>query len=318
MPITSENKRGRQCLLSMSLSMLSAATGLAIPTIGIDVGTGLQRFSIGITELYGGINFVVIVLGLCCLGEILYSVSNQFAFNSDRTQISNASEARKTTESICRRFCKGAELLLALTLCISFSQASAIIVGTISIYVSQYTDPFSSNIDIPHLGTVYDIALISIVFICVYRVLSKSMLNRFDRKDELTSEMTKSMNPDKDLRNKSMSPVAIYIIFTVMAFVGAYFIHYRLFDMFLLIAFGFAGFLMRRLNFPITPLIVCAALGQHMEGAYRAPFSWTYLTVMFYLLSFVVVAIYIKIAIKPDSNNRGNTSFNYIGDYKRQ
>ena len=303
-------------LLSLFLSMLSAITGLAIPTIGMDAGTGLQRYSIGITELYGGIDFVIIVLGLCCIGEILYSVPNQFAIDGDRTPSCAANQTAELFQS-CRFCFRIADILLAVTLGIPFSVTSAIIVGTIALYGVQF--PYS--LEFLQNTTYFDFALIlvySFILIGVVPALFKRLLNSFTRKDVLARSMTNNMSLYANWRNKLLSPVAFYPILTVAAFVGAYSIHYRLFDIYLLIAFGFIGFLMRRLSFPITPLIVCAALGYRMEEAFRAPFSWTYLTVMFYLLSCIIAVVYIKIIIKSDSNDCGNASLNDVGDYKRQ
>ena len=307
MPISNDNKIVKPRLLSLFLSMMSAIIGLAIPTIGIDVGTGIQRYSFEITELYGGVDFIIIVMGLCCIGEILYSASNQFVINSDSEQNFIAYGTRRTADltqsANCRPYYILAEILLAATLGIPFSKTSAIIVGTFALYGIQFPNSLRSMFQ--YFETAYDVALISVLFVILaYAVpaLSKRASDCFVHKDEAARVKTKNMNSEANWRSYYMSPIAFYPIFAVAAFLGAYSIHYRLFDMYLLIAFGLAGFLMRRLNFPITPLIVCAAFGYRIEEAYRTPFSWTYPTAIFYLLSCIVLAIYIKIAVKPDSD----------------
>ena len=256
------NKRAR--LLSLFLSIMSAMTGLMIPTIGIDVGTGAQRYSMGITELFGGIDFIILVLGLCCLAEILHAVSGRGRQKGDCV----------TSSVKLLNICKLSEILPAVTFGIPCTQASAIIVGTFALYGIPQAE-FMSGISVFALPAVIALSIIIQVMIkIVHEKINKELL----------------------------SSVAFYPIFAAVAFVGAYSINYRLFDMFLLTFFGSMGFLMKRLNFPVMPLIVCAAFGSRMEWAYRAPFAWSLPVALFYLLSVIVLAVYIKKTLKPDSS----------------
>lgn len=52
-------------------ALLSAGLGLAIATVGIDSGVGLQRFTFDMPELYDGIGLVAVVMGVFGLSEIL-------------------------------------------------------------------------------------------------------------------------------------------------------------------------------------------------------------------------------------------------------
>jgi len=52
-----------------SLSMV--VLGLLLGIVGTDVNTGMQRFSLGITELSDGIGFIVIAVGIFAIGEIV-------------------------------------------------------------------------------------------------------------------------------------------------------------------------------------------------------------------------------------------------------
>lgn len=58
---------------SMTLSILSGLLGLAIVLPGTDLFTGTTRYTFDRIELYDGLNFVPIIMGLYGLGEILYS-----------------------------------------------------------------------------------------------------------------------------------------------------------------------------------------------------------------------------------------------------
>ncbi len=56
---------------SMVKAVFSAFIGLALSTIGIDELTGVVRFTFGNSELYDGIDFIVVVIGLFAVSEIL-------------------------------------------------------------------------------------------------------------------------------------------------------------------------------------------------------------------------------------------------------
>jgi len=250
-----DNRKSR--FLPFFLSAISAMTGLMIPTIGIDVGTGAQRYSMRISELYGGIDFIIVVLGLCCLGEMLHAV-----FKPRGQQQVNDVNTSDTSN-----WCRVLDILPAVTFGIPLSQASAIIVGTFALYGIPQTEFMH---DIPAFTIPAVIALSIVMHTIIYTV--------YERIKRTNKEL--------------LSPVVLYPIFTTAAFVGAYSINYRLFDVFTLIVFGLLGFMMKRLNFPTTPLIVCAAFGSRMEEVYRMPFSWSLITGLFYLLSVIVIIFY--------------------------
>jgi len=56
------------------LGMVSALLGFAVATVGVDVGTGHQRFTFGSPDLMGGMDFIALAIGLFGIGELLESV----------------------------------------------------------------------------------------------------------------------------------------------------------------------------------------------------------------------------------------------------
>lgn len=52
---------------------ISALIGFALGTVGVDLETGLQRFTFGSAEMIGGIEFIPIAIGLFGLGELYYA-----------------------------------------------------------------------------------------------------------------------------------------------------------------------------------------------------------------------------------------------------
>ncbi len=54
--------------------LISALFGLAIAVVGVDVISGVQRYTFGEPELIGGISFLPVAIGLFGIGELFYSI----------------------------------------------------------------------------------------------------------------------------------------------------------------------------------------------------------------------------------------------------
>lgn len=66
----------------------SAAAGIFISVIGLDLVTGLPRFTFGQSKLYEGIDFIVVALGLYGITEILISMEDgKLSFKFDKAQL---------------------------------------------------------------------------------------------------------------------------------------------------------------------------------------------------------------------------------------
>jgi putative tricarboxylic transport membrane protein len=63
-------------------------------------------------------------------------------------------------------------------------------------------------------------------------------------------------------------PIILPIIF-VLCVVGSYAISQRLFDVWVMLGFGVLGFALRRLHYPVAPLVLGMVLGDLMEKGFR-------------------------------------------------
>lgn len=57
---------------SLARGLAAALIGLALGTVGIDVQTGQARFTFGMAGLLGGVNVVVVTVGLFAVGEVFW------------------------------------------------------------------------------------------------------------------------------------------------------------------------------------------------------------------------------------------------------
>ena len=57
-------------------NLIGGCFGLMIATVGVDLTTGVERFTFGVAELYEGIHFVPVLIGLFALTELLDQAQN--------------------------------------------------------------------------------------------------------------------------------------------------------------------------------------------------------------------------------------------------
>ncbi|SDM98159.1 putative tricarboxylic transport membrane protein [Fictibacillus solisalsi] len=59
---------------SMTKAWIMTVFGLMLSTIGMDVVSGVSRFTYGISSLYGGLEFLTVAVGLFALGEVFRTI----------------------------------------------------------------------------------------------------------------------------------------------------------------------------------------------------------------------------------------------------
>ncbi len=67
--------------------LTALAVGIFLGMIGIDMQTGQARFTFGVTELYDGINVIIVAVGLFAVGETLYLAFQKSAKEQDNVVI---------------------------------------------------------------------------------------------------------------------------------------------------------------------------------------------------------------------------------------
>jgi putative tricarboxylic transport membrane protein len=289
---------------SMIKGLLSGATGLLLATIGVDAVTGLPRFTFGTIVLLDGIDFVALTIGLYAIGEILVNVeqdtgrqifkvpkrlrellpSKQELASSVTPTIRGsligfftgtlpgagataASFLAYTTEKRISRtpekFGKGhmpglcapeaannaatgGALIPLLTLGIPGGATTAVLLGALILYGLQ-PGPllFSDHPDVvwPIIASMYigNIALV---------IMNLPLIPVF----------------------ASILRLPYYVLYPtiiVLSLVGVYSINGRMFDVWVVIAFGLLGYVMRKVDVPAAPLVLAFVLGPLAERALR-------------------------------------------------
>ncbi|GEN44485.1 tripartite tricarboxylate transporter permease [Alkalibacillus haloalkaliphilus] len=284
-------------------ALISAVIGFMVATIGIDPQTGTARYTFGSTNLLDGIDFLIIALGLFAIAEVGYLIINRHKKSiTDAKQLGSLKLSKQDMKEIAGP--SGRQSILGFVLGI-LPGAGATIASFIS-YISEkrlsknpekfgkgavkgLAAPEASNnaatsgsfvpllsLGIPGSGTT---AVMLGAFL-VLGVQPGPML--MGDNPEIFWGIIASMyigNVFLLILNLPLIPyiarvltvprpllISLVIVFSL---IGVYAISFSTFDLYLLLAFGVIGFLMRMFAFPAPPFILAFILGGMMEQSFR-------------------------------------------------
>lgn len=288
---------------SMVKALIAATLGLMFATIGMDAQTGTARFTFGSYKLMDGIDFLVITLGVFALAEVFallmrreraaaqasgalgtlkltrdelrrilmpisrssvigffvgvlpgagatiasllgYTIEKRISPNSENFG-KGAEEGVAAPEAANNAACGGSFVPL-LTLGIPGSGSTAVLMGALLILgVQPGPLMFQDRPDV--FWGVISSMYIGNIFLLVLNL-------------PLIPYMAKLLDVPRPLL------ISLIIVF---CFIGVYGVSFSTFDLFVLIIFGLLGFVMKKLQMPIAPMILSFILGGMMEQSMR-------------------------------------------------
>jgi putative tricarboxylic transport membrane protein len=278
-------------------------TGFALAAVGTDPATGTLRLTFGSTHLLTGFDFLVAVIGLFGIGEILLTLEEGLAFKGAQAKLNakvvletwkelpkywltslrscavgcfmgivpgGATPASFMAYGVARRFSPNGNkfgtgqvegvvapetaahaagtsaLLPMITLGVPGSPTAAVLLGGLMIWGLQpgpllfieQKDFVWGLIASMYLG---NIAGLIVVLTCV--PLFAAILR------------------------VPFSVIAPIIM--VVCAIGAYTIHNSIFDVWMMVVFGIAGYLFKKLQYPLAPMVLAIVLGDATEASFR-------------------------------------------------
>ncbi len=277
--------------------------GFALAAVGTDPVTGTLRLTFGQTHLLSGFDFLVAVIGLFGIGEILLTLEEGLEFRGTKAKMNmrvvldtwkelprywltsirssavgcfmgivpgGATPASFMSYGVARRFSKDGDrfgtgmvegvvapetaahaagtsaLLPMLTLGVPGSPTAAVLLGGLLIWGLQpgpllfveQKDFVWGLIASMYLG---NIAGLIVVLTCV--PLFAAILR---------------------------IPFAVVApVIMVICAIGAYTVHNSIFDVWMMIVFGVIGYVFKKLNYPLAPLVLAIVLGDRAEASFR-------------------------------------------------
>jgi putative tricarboxylic transport membrane protein len=284
-------------------TLTSMMAGFSLAAVGTDPVTGTLRLTFGFTSLLNGFDFLVAVIGLFGIGEILLTLEEGLAFKGTRAKINlnivietwkelpsywltslrssavgcfmgivpgGATPASFMSYGVARRFSKNGDrfgtgvvegvvapetaahaagtsaLLPMLTLGVPGSPTAAVLLGGLLIWGLQpgpllfveQKDFVWGLIASMYLG---NIAGLIVVLTCV--PLFAAILR---------------------IPFSVIAPIII-----VICAIGAFTVHNSNFDVYMMVVFGVAGYLFKKLGYPLAPLVLAIVLGDNAEASFR-------------------------------------------------
>jgi len=284
-------------------TLASMMLGFALAAVGTDPVTGALRLTFGSTALLSGFDFLVAVIGLFGIGEILLTLEEGLAFKGASAKINlrvvldtwkelprywltslrsaavgcfmgivpgGATPASFMSYGVARRFSPNGDkfgtgqvegvvapetaahaagtsaLLPMITLGVPGSPTAAVLLGGLLIWGLQpgpllfveQKDFVWGLIASMYLG---NIAGLIVVLTCV--PLFAAILR---------------------IPFSVIAPIII-----VICAIGSYTVHNSLFDVWMMVVFGIAGYVFKKLSYPLAPLVLAIVLGDRAEASFR-------------------------------------------------
>ncbi|KAB2335941.1 tripartite tricarboxylate transporter permease [Bacillus mesophilum] len=287
---------------AMIKGFLSMCIGLAIGTIGVDLQSGVYRFTMGIHHFTEGIEFLIIIMGIYAVGEVLYNLLT----------INRPTEKKETVGKIwiTKKQWKKSKWPIFRSAPLGFLVGVLPGAGgTIASMLSYSTEkqlakkpeefgkgrieglaaPESANNGaavgamIPLLSMGVPGSATTGVMLGVLIMLGiKPGPFLFQQNGDMVWALINSMFIGNIvliiinillvgllIKILDTPPKILYPIILVLSFVGVYTFNYSAADFFLLIIFGMLGLFMKLYHFPVAPLILALIVGPDMEQNFR-------------------------------------------------
>ncbi len=284
-------------------SLVSILIGFILAAVGLDIVTGQLRLTFGFTDLMKGFDFIVAVIGLFGIGEILLSVEEGLRFQGAKTGMNlrvvldtwkilpryyrtfvrssiigfwmgfkpgGATPASFMSYAFAKRFSKNPErfgkgeiegvvapetaahaagvaaMLPMITLGIPGSPTAAVMLGGLIIWGLQ-PGPMLF-MDKPEfvwglIASMYTGNVIGVLMVLAFVPFFAAILR---------------------------IPFAILTpLIVVVCAIGSYAVHNSMIDIWYMLIFGVIGYVFKKLDYPLAPLVLALVLGDLAENALR-------------------------------------------------
>lgn len=310
-------------------TIIGALLGLMIASVGVDANTGVNRFTFGIPDLFSGIDFLVVVIGLFGIAELLALVEGMATDTLVVRAIDKTFVSWKDLVAVRWTMVRSALIgfIVGVLPGTGASVASAVSYGTEKRLagasgtfgngdIRGLAAPETANnasaggamvpmltLGIPGSGTT----AILLGALLMFNVQPGPML--FSQHPEIAWGLIASMYigniallvinlPLVGLFARMLTIPHKYLIpvIAVLTFIGTYSVVGNSFDLFMMLGLGVFGWFLRKLDFSLAPVILGVVLGGLFEDNLRRALSmsggdWTILFESVSSLALYAIAI---------------------------
>lgn len=283
-------------------SIIVAAFGLLLATVGIDLISGSPRFTFGSTNLLDGLDFVAIVMGVFGVGEILYNLEQEDRASAVTSRISRVWPTMGDWVQARGAIFRGSILgfvtgvlpgggglvssLASYALEKRYSKeperfGKGAIEGVAGPEAANNAGSTSAFIPLLTLGIPSNVVMALIFGALLIQGITPGP-QLIDQNPEIFWGVICSMvvgNLVLLILNIPLVGVFVQLlrlragilaaIIAIVTMVGVYSINNSVFDMWIMLLFGALGYLMRKTGFEPGPLALAFVLGPLMEQSFR-------------------------------------------------
>jgi putative tricarboxylic transport membrane protein len=284
--------------------VISTVLGILISTIGMDQVSGMPRFTFGMPQLLSGIDFIVIICGLFGLAEVFNSieepesgrlVKERFALREVFLTWQEWAESRWAIVRggvigfIIGLIPAGGITTASFLAYLAEKRASrhpetfgkGAIAGVAAPEAANNAASISGFAPLLALGVPGSATTaVMLAGFMMWGIRPGPLL--FTTKPDLVWGLIASMyvgNAILLLMNMFLIPVFVALLripysilmgfIVIFACIGAYSVNNSMFEVWLMVGFGLLGYAMKKLQYPVVPLILAMVLGSLMEKSLR-------------------------------------------------
>jgi putative tricarboxylic transport membrane protein len=284
-------------------SLVSILIGFILAVVGLDIVTGALRLTFGFTDLMKGFDFIVAVIGLFGIGEILVTMEEGLSFRGTPARINPAVvwQTWKTLPRYTRTFVRSAFIgfwmgfkpggatpasFMSYAFAKRFSRhperfGKGEIEGVVAPETAAHAAGGASLLPMITLGIPGSpTAAVMLGGLVIWGLQPGPML--FREKPEFVWGLIASMytgNVIGVLMVLAFVPFFAAILripfailtplIVAICAVGAYSVHSSMVDVWYMLIFGVVGYVFKKLDYPLAPLVLALVLGDLAESALR-------------------------------------------------
>lgn len=310
-------------------TLLSALIGLMIATVGLDPATGIPRYTAGSYHLYDGIDAIVALVGLFAISELLFLLEKTIKDRDVAIRLTTWIPDVKVVFGTIRATLRGSVIgFIAGVLPGAGASLGAVMSYSIEKQVSNKNDTFGKgdpkgvaapeagnnaasagalipmlSLGVPGSGTT----AVMLAMLISLNVQPGPLL--FARQPDLVWGLVASLYMANVMllvlnlpligiftRLMAIPTWALMPVVVAVSFVGVYSISNSTFDLNMMIAFGVLGYVLRKLDITLVPLVLGLLLGNDMENALRRALAISGGDFAVLVTSWISIVLYIATA----------------------
>ncbi len=300
---------------NLAKALIATLLGLAFATVGLDPGSAVPRYTYGQLKLYDGMDFLVVAIGLFAISEVLVLLEETHTGQTVTAEMGKVWISLKEFIFSIGAIIRGSLLGFFIGVLPGAGASIASFISyTLEKRVSNRSDTFGKG-DIRGVagpesannaaagGALIPLLTMGIPGSGTTAILLGALMGMnvtpgplmFQNHPKVVWGLVASMyvgNVMLLILNLPLVKLFVKILLvprwillplvTAISFIGVYSVNNSPFDLLLMAGFGLLGYLMRKMDFPLAPVILGLVLGELMEKNLRRALSisggeWGYL-----------------------------------------